>query len=88
MAVTDSFVDGHALHRAELAAERPAGAAADDSSRGAREEMASGSYPRMRRHWAKRERWRPEAATWMDESFERGLAALLDGLVRLYSDQS
>ncbi len=49
--------------------------------------MASGSYPRMRRHWAELETWRPGAASWMDESFERGLAALLEGLVLLYSDQ-
>jgi AcrR family transcriptional regulator len=87
MAVTDSFVDGHALHRAELAAGRPAEAMADDRSRAAREALASGAYPRMRRHWADLESWSPEADTWMDESFERGLAALLEGLVRLYADK-
>jgi hypothetical protein len=37
-------------------------------------------------HWAELEAWRPEAATWMDESFERGLAVLLEWLVRFYSD--
>ena len=80
MAVTDSFVEGHALHRAEVAADP----AADDRSQAAREAVASGAYPRMRRHWAELETWRPEAATWMDEAFEQGLAALLEGLVRLY----
>jgi len=80
MAVTDSFVEGHALHRAEVAADP----AADDRSQAAREAVASGAYPRMRRHWAELEAWRPEAATWMDEAFEQGLAALLEGLVRLY----
>ena len=87
MAVTDSFVDGHALHRAELAAGEPAELADGDRARAAREEMASGAYPRMRRHWAELEAWRPDAAAWMDDSFERGLAALLEGLVRLYSNQ-
>jgi AcrR family transcriptional regulator len=48
VAVTDSFVDGHALHRAELTSGQPAVAAADD----------------------------------------RSLAALLEGLVRLYSGDS
>jgi len=80
MAVTDSFVEGHALHRAEVAADP----AADDRSQAAREAVASGAYPRMRRHWAELETWRPQAATWMDEAFEQGLAALLEGLVRLY----
>jgi AcrR family transcriptional regulator len=76
MAVTDSFVDGHALHRSEVTAEQ---APAVDHS-------WSGSYPRLRRSLAALEGWRPEAA-WMDESFERGLTALLDGFVRPFGDQ-
>jgi AcrR family transcriptional regulator len=87
LAVTDSFVEGHALRRAEVTARQPDGPGGEDRTRAAREALASGAYPRMRRHWAELESWRPEAATWMDESFERGLAALLEGLVRLYGDE-
>ncbi|HEX4088124.1 MAG TPA: TetR/AcrR family transcriptional regulator [Trebonia sp.] len=87
MAVTGSFVDGHALHRSELTVGQPADGAADDRSRAAREELSAGAYPRVRSHWAELEAWRPEAATWMDESFEDGLAALLEGLVRRYAGQ-
>jgi hypothetical protein len=88
MAVTDSFVDGHALHRAEVAAELAPGAAMPDRTRRALDMLASGPYPRMRTNQAALESWRPGAQAWMDESFECGLTALLDGLVRLYSDQS
>ena len=87
MAVTDSFVDGHALHRAEVTAEQAPGAPAGDRSRRALEMIASGPYPRMRRTWTALEGGRPEGTAWMDESFERGLTALLEGLVRLFSDQ-
>jgi len=87
MAVADSFVDGHALHRAELAAERSPGGGVADRTRQAMEMIASGPYPRLRRSLAVLEGWRPEAAVWMDESFERGLTALIEGLVRLLSPQ-
>jgi AcrR family transcriptional regulator len=87
MAVADSFVDGHALHRVEVKAEQAPDAAVEDRSRRVLEMMASGPYPRMRRNWATIEGWRPDAAAWMDESFEHGLTALLEGLVRLFSDQ-
>jgi hypothetical protein len=50
--------------------------------------ITSGSYPRMRHHWAVLEGWRPDSAAWMDESFDCGLTALLDGLVLLFSDRS
>jgi AcrR family transcriptional regulator len=88
MVVTDSFVDGHALHQAEVTAELAPDAAAGDRSRRALEMIAAGPYPRMRRSWAALESWRPEAAAWMDQSFERGLTALLEGLVWLFSDRS
>lgn len=87
MAVTDSFVDGHALHRAELTAEREPGATAGDRSRRALEMIASGPYPRMHRSWAALESWRPQAAAWLDESFDHGLTALLEGFNQLFSDQ-
>jgi AcrR family transcriptional regulator len=88
MAVTDSFVDGHALHRIEVAAEQAPGSAVADRTRRALEMIASGPYPRMRRNWAALEAWRPGAEAWLDESFECGLNALLEGLVRLFSGQS
>jgi AcrR family transcriptional regulator len=87
MSVTDSFVEGHALRRAEVT-DRAFGDALDDRAQLALEELASGAYPRMRRHWEALKDWQPDAAAWMDRSFERGLAALLEGLVALYSDQA
>lgn len=88
MAVTDSFVDGHALHRIEVAAELGPGGAVGDRTRHALEMLASGPYPRMRRNWASLEDWRPGGEAWMDESFERGLSALIEGLVRQFCNQS
>ncbi|HEX4215713.1 MAG TPA: TetR/AcrR family transcriptional regulator [Candidatus Dormibacteraeota bacterium] len=87
MAVTDSFVDGHALHRAELTTARPRDAAVSDRTRRLLETVESGPYRHLRASWTERGGWTPEAAAWMDESFELGLTALLEGLVRLFSDQ-
>jgi AcrR family transcriptional regulator len=87
MAVADSFVDGHALHRAEVTAGQAPDAAVGDRSRHMLEIIASGPYPHLRRSWAALEGWRPEAEAWLDESFGCGLSALLEGLVRLYSGQ-
>jgi AcrR family transcriptional regulator len=87
MGIADSFVDGHALHRAEVTAERSPGASLGDHLSTASELIESGPYPRMRRNLAVVEGWWPEAAAWMDETFERGLAALIEGLVRLFSEQ-
>lgn len=87
MVVADSFVDGHALRRAEVTAELAPDATVGDRSRRALEMIASGPYPHMRRSWATLESWRPGAAAWLDESFERGVTALLEGLVRLFSDR-
>jgi AcrR family transcriptional regulator len=87
MAVTDSFVDGHALHRLGAAEEQALYATAGDRSQQVLELIASGPYPRVRRRLAEFESWRAEAAAWMDDSFERGLTALLEGLVRLFSGE-
>jgi len=86
MAVTDSFVDGHALHRTEVTTGQSPDATIGERSKHALEIIASGPYPRMRRSWAALESWRPGAAAWLDESFEQGVSALLEGLVRLFSD--
>lgn len=87
MAVADSFVEGHALRRAGAIAELAPDAAAGDRSRRMLEILASGPYPRTRRSWATLEGLRPGAAAWMDESFELGLTALIEGLVRLFPEQ-
>jgi AcrR family transcriptional regulator len=82
MAVTDSFVDGHALRRAEVAADQVREAATGEGDAHLREMIAAGPYPQMRRNLAHLQGWRLEAAAWMDQTFERGLSALLDGLVQ------
>ena len=87
MAVTDSFVDGHALRSVEVITEPAIDAALGDHIRRALDEIGSGPYPRMRQSWLARGGWRPDAAAaWMDESFERGLTALFEGFVRLFAD--
>jgi AcrR family transcriptional regulator len=86
MAIADSFADGHALHRTEVAARQaPIDSVADPSLR-VQEIIASGPYPRLRRSWLAVEDRRAEAAAWLDESFEHGLTALLDGLVQRFAE--
>lgn len=87
MAVADSFVDGHALHRVEVTADLAPDGGVGGRPRDALEMIASGPYPRMRRSRAALESRSQEAAAWMDESFEHGLTALLEGLVRVFADQ-
>lgn len=86
MTVADSFVDGHALHRIEVTTEQAPDAAVRTRSLGALERIASGPYPRMHRSWVALESRRPLAAAWMDESFERGVSAMLEGFVRQFSN--
>jgi len=88
MTVADSFVDGHALHRIEVTTEQAPAAAVPARSLEGLERIASGPYPRMHRTWGALESGRPVAAAWMDESFERGVRAMLEGFVRQLSDPS
>jgi AcrR family transcriptional regulator len=83
MAVADSFVDGHALHRAEVLAEPVDHPEAAAHTRRTLDLLESGPYRRMRDSMDQLSGSR--AAEWMDEAFERGLAALLDGLIRAYA---
>lgn len=83
MAVADSFVDGHALHRAEALTgpvDHPEVAAHTQRTL---DLLESGPYRRIRDSMGQLSRSR--AAGWMDEAFERGLTALLDGLIRTYA---
>lgn len=85
MAITDSFVDGHALRTVELIARLSAGAT-DPASSPIQEELAGGFYPHLGRRLAA-EGWREQPAAWMDDLFEQGVAALLDGLARRFTGQ-
>jgi AcrR family transcriptional regulator len=86
MAITDAFVDGHALHTIEVTAPAP-DAAIGDRSRRALEAIGPESYPLMRRRRRALEDRGIGAAEWMSQAFEHGVTALLEGLVRLFSDQ-
>lgn len=88
MAVTDSFVDGHALRAMELLA-RTSSDAADLVTSRTLQEIATGAYPRVEAYTKARAGWSPElSAAWMDESFEEGVRALLDGFVLRYAGPS
>jgi len=88
MNVADAFVDGHALHRIEVTTEPGPAAGVRTRSMGALQEIASGPYPRMHRSWVALEARKPSAADWLDESFERGVSALIEGFVRQFSETS
>ena len=91
MAVTDSFVDGHALRRVEVTREQRADAEGDmvvgDRNRRTLLLIESGPYPRIRRGLLPGGGWGAKTADWMDETFEYGLTALLEGLVGQLCDQ-
>lgn len=88
VAVTDSFVDGHALRTVELMAETASETPATAASR-IPNEITGGAYPRVQRQWQQRTgRWPEMAAAWMDRLFMEGVAALLDGFVLAFAAQS
>lgn len=88
MTVADAFVDGQAIRTAAMRMRPEPGLEELHQYDRLLEELERGPYPLLQRSQHLRRREWERGAAWMDEVFEQGLRALLDGLTSSLAGQS